>query len=344
MKLVEVEYTFDGSKIIFYFTSDGRVDFRELVKDLAGIFRTRIELRQIGVRDETRAMGGVGICGREYCCHSFQSEFAPVSIRMAKDQGLSLNPEKIYGACGRLMCCIRYEEEAYKELNKGLPRAGDTTVTEDGHFGTVSAVNILRHKGKVVVELGNAAREVREYDAGELEFTKKKKNVKDARKRPVKAEGENSDIITADMAEDGYMSEEKNRDIYPVSDEGDDGASPEAAKETETAGHEAGGSRSRAGNRPAEGEGAQKNGKGENNRSGKNTSGNKKNYNNNRQRQQRNAKASAGSGKNTDNSAPAGGAGESAEGAGQGNQSRKKNNYRRNNNRKRQDNTGNGGQ
>lgn len=175
MKLVNVEYTFDGSKILFYFTADGRIDFRELVKDLASVYRTRIELRQIGVRDETRAMGGIGICGREFCCHKFLNDFQPVSIRMAKDQNLSLNPTKIYGACGRLMCCIRYEEETYRELNKTLPRVGYETVTEDGYHGVVSAVNILRQKIKVIVDIGNDEREMREYDAGMLKFTKKNK-------------------------------------------------------------------------------------------------------------------------------------------------------------------------
>lgn len=175
MKLVNVEYTFDGNKILFYFTADGRVDFRELVKDLASVYRTRIELRQIGVRDETRAMGGIGVCGREFCCHTFQSDFQPVSIRMAKDQNLSLNPTKIYGACGRLMCCIRYEEETYKELNKNLPRVGDETTTEDGMHGVVSSVNILRQKIKVIVDIGNDEREMREYDAGVLKFTRKNK-------------------------------------------------------------------------------------------------------------------------------------------------------------------------
>ena len=175
MKLVAVEYTFDGNKILFYFTADGRVDFRELVKDLASVYRTRIELRQIGVRDETKAMGGIGVCGREFCCHTFQSDFQPVSIRMAKDQNLSLNPTKIYGACGRLMCCIRYEEETYKELNKALPKVGDETTTEDGLHGTVSAVNILRQKIKVLVDLNGDEREMREYNAGELKFVRKNK-------------------------------------------------------------------------------------------------------------------------------------------------------------------------
>ena len=188
MKLVNVEYAFDGSKILFYFTADGRIDFRELVKDLAGVYRTRIELRQIGVRDETRAMGGIGVCGREFCCHKFLTDFQPVSIRMAKDQNLSLNPTKIYGACGRLMCCIRYEEDTYKELNKTLPRVGYETVTEDGYHGVVSAVNILRQKIKVIVDIGNDEREMREYDAGILKFSKKNKGGNEKKQAPTKEE------------------------------------------------------------------------------------------------------------------------------------------------------------
>ena len=188
MKLVDVEYTFDGKKILFYFTADGRVDFRELVKDLASVYRTRIELRQIGVRDETRAMGGIGMCGREFCCHTFQPDFQPVSIRMAKDQNLSLNPSKIYGACGRLMCCIRYEEETYKELNKNLPKVGDETTTEDGLHGVVNAVNILRQKIKVIVNLGSDEKEVREYDAGQLKFTRRNKKNKDKQAAPTAEE------------------------------------------------------------------------------------------------------------------------------------------------------------
>ena len=184
MKLVDVEYTFDGNKILFYFTADGRVDFRELVKDLASVYRTRIELRQIGVRDETKALGGYGICGREFCCHSFQSEFVPVSIRMAKDQNLSLNPTKISGSCGRLMCCIKYEEDTYVELNKKLPRVGDETTTEDGFHAVVDSVNVLRQKIRVIVDLDNDEREAREYDQGVLKFTRKGK------KRDTKVEDE----------------------------------------------------------------------------------------------------------------------------------------------------------
>ncbi len=145
MKLVDVEYTFDNSKILFYFTSDGRVDFRELVKDLAAMFRTRIELRQIGVRDEAKLLGGIGICGRPFCCSSFLNGFQPVSIKMAKEQGLSLNPVKISGTCGRLMCCLKYEQEAYSDLLKTTPKVGAIVSTQDGK-GTVIEVNLLTRK------------------------------------------------------------------------------------------------------------------------------------------------------------------------------------------------------
>ncbi|MCF0229444.1 MAG: stage 0 sporulation family protein [Parasporobacterium sp.] len=177
MKLVDVEYTFDRNKILFYFTADGRVDFRELVKDLAYVYRTRIELRQIGVRDETKAMGGYGICGRPFCCHSWQTDFIPVSIRMAKDQNLSLNPTKISGSCGRLMCCIKYEEEVYRELNKKLPRVGDTATTEDGYHCVVDSVNILKQRIRVIVHMENDDKEAREYGPDDLKFQRRgKKN------------------------------------------------------------------------------------------------------------------------------------------------------------------------
>lgn len=142
MKLVDVEYTFDGGKILFYFTADGRVDFRELVKDLAGVFRTRIELRQIGVRDESKMVGGFGICGRPFCCNSFLGDFQPVSIKMAKEQGLSLNPVKISGTCGRLMCCLKYEQEAYEHLLRHTPKIGAIVETREGR-GTVVDNNLL---------------------------------------------------------------------------------------------------------------------------------------------------------------------------------------------------------
>ena len=153
MKLVEVEYTFDGTKVLFYFTSDGRVDFRDLVKDLAAIFKVRIELRQIGVRDETKTIGSIGVCGRSLCCTQFLGEFEPVSIKMAKEQGLSLNPTKISGACGRLMCCLKYEQECYEELLAITPRVGAIVKTPDGK-GEVESVNLLR--GLVKVKIGNS--------------------------------------------------------------------------------------------------------------------------------------------------------------------------------------------
>lgn len=177
MKLIDVEYTFDNNKILFYFTADGRIDFRELVKDLAAIFKTRIELRQIGVRDETKILGGIGICGRPLCCHTYLSEFVPVSIKMAKEQNLSLNPTKISGVCGRLMCCLKNEQETYEELNRRLPGIGDTVTTPDGIQGNVQSVNVLRQLVKVVVEIGDE-KEIQEFPVGELKFRSRKKKVK----------------------------------------------------------------------------------------------------------------------------------------------------------------------
>ena len=153
MKLVDVEYTFDNSKIIFYFTADGRVAFRELVKDLAAVFRTRIELRQIGVRDEAKMMGGLGICGRPFCCSQFLGEFAPVSVKMAKEQGLSLNPTKISGTCGRLMCCLKYEQEGYEELIRTTPRVGAAVKTPEG-AGTVIDINLMT--GMLSIKMNDA--------------------------------------------------------------------------------------------------------------------------------------------------------------------------------------------
>ena len=175
MKLVAAEYTFDRNKLLFYFTADGRIDFRELVKDLASVFRTRIELRQIGVRDETKLRGGIGICGRALCCHTYLSEFAPVSIKMAKEQNLSLNPTKISGVCGRLMCCLKNEEEAYEELNRSLPNVGTRVKTPDGLNGEVQNVSVLKQKVRVIVTLDNDEKEVREYMAAELKFRKERK-------------------------------------------------------------------------------------------------------------------------------------------------------------------------
>ena len=173
MKLIDAEYTFDNNKVLFYFTADGRIDFRELVKDLASVFKTRIELRQIGVRDETKILGGIGICGRVLCCHEHLPEFAPVSIKMAKEQNLSLNPTKISGVCGRLMCCLKNEEETYEYLNKNLPSVGDFVTLKDGCKGDVSYVSILRQQIKVIVEV-NDEKEVHEYKAEEITNIKRK--------------------------------------------------------------------------------------------------------------------------------------------------------------------------
>lgn len=172
MKLIDAEYTFDNNKVLFYFTADGRIDFRELVKDLAGVFKTRIELRQIGVRDETKIVGGIGICGRPLCCHTHLSDFIPVSIKMAKEQNLSLNPTKISGVCGRLMCCLKHEEDTYEELNRKLPGIGDYVTTEDGLKGEVHSVNVLRQLVKVVVDKDDE-KEIREYPVEELRFRRR---------------------------------------------------------------------------------------------------------------------------------------------------------------------------
>jgi cell fate regulator YaaT (PSP1 superfamily) len=175
MKLIDSEYTFDNNKVLFYFTADGRIDFRELVKDLASVFKTRIELRQIGVRDETKIVGGIGICGRPLCCNTHLSEFAPVSIKMAKEQNLSLNPTKISGVCGRLMCCLKNEEDAYEELNSKLPNVGDFVSTKDNLKGEVQSVSVLKQLVKVIVTMENDEKEVREYKVDDLRFKQKKR-------------------------------------------------------------------------------------------------------------------------------------------------------------------------
>ena len=178
MKLIDAEYTFDNSKILFYFTADGRVDFRELVRDLASAFKTRIELRQIGVRDETKIIGGYGGCGRPLCCHIYLSDFAPVSIRMAKEQNLSLNPTKISGVCGRLMCCLKNEEDVYEELNRMMPGVGDVVeVLDDGAQGEVISVNILRQTIRITVMNGDE-KEARECRADEIKLVQKRSRKK----------------------------------------------------------------------------------------------------------------------------------------------------------------------
>lgn len=178
MKLIDVEYTFDNNKILFYFTADGRIDFRELVKDLASIFKTRIELRQVGVRDETKILGGIGVCGRTLCCHSYLPEFIPVSIKMAKEQNLSLNPTKISGVCGRLMCCLKNEEETYEYLNSKLPSVGDFVTTSDGLKGEVQSVSVLRQIVKVIVTVNHDDKEIREYKVDQLKFKPRRKKEK----------------------------------------------------------------------------------------------------------------------------------------------------------------------
>ena len=175
MKLIDAEYTFDNSKVLFYFTADGRIDFRELVKDLAAVFKTRIELRQIGVRDETKIVGGIGICGRELCCNKHLSEFIPVSIRMAKEQNLSLNPTKISGVCGRLMCCLKHEQDTYEYLNDRLPNIGDVVKTADGRRGEVKSVNVLRQKVMLVFTLEDDSKEQEEFKIEDLRFKPKKR-------------------------------------------------------------------------------------------------------------------------------------------------------------------------
>ena len=176
MKLVGAEYTFDNNKLIFYFTADGRIDFRELVKDLAAVFHTRIELRQIGVRDETKLMGGIGICGRELCCKSYLADFVPVSIKMAKEQNLSLNPTKISGLCGRLMCCLKNEQETYEYLNSRLPGINDQVTTPEGIKGVVQSVNVLRQTVRVLFEDGDL-KEVKDYPTTDLKFKPRKRKV-----------------------------------------------------------------------------------------------------------------------------------------------------------------------
>jgi len=170
MKLVDVEYNFNGSKIVFFFTADGRVDFRELVKDLASVFKTRIELRQIGVRDEAKMLGGLGSCGRPVCCQAFLNDFQPVSIKMAKEQNLSLSPTKISGICGRLMCCLKYEQDCYESMRKQMPKVGKEVITPDGQ-GTVMENNVITEKTTVKLFLPDGSIDVRQYPFRELERT-----------------------------------------------------------------------------------------------------------------------------------------------------------------------------
>ena len=212
MKLIDAEYTFDNNKVLFYFTADGRIDFRELVKDLAAVFKTRIELRQIGVRDETKILGGIGICGRPLCCHTYLSEFAPVSIKMAKEQNLSLNPTKISGTCGRLMCCLKNEQETYEHLNSKLPAVGDYAVTPAGYKGEVQSVNVLRQLVKVLVELEGDEKDLQEYKVEDLKFQHRSK--KDRMKKDADNESEYEEelkLLEAESEAELRMVESQNQ-------------------------------------------------------------------------------------------------------------------------------------
>ncbi len=213
MKLVGAEYTFDNKKLLFYFTSDGRVDFRELVKDLAGVFRTRIELRQIGVRDEAKILGGLGICGRELCCASYLSDFAPVSIKMAKEQGLPLNPTKISGNCGRLMCCLKNENETYKYLNSNLPNKGDTIITPTGREAAVEDLNVLRQQVVVVVEGEDDIKERQTYHVSEISFKQRKKKIEVTDEEAKELEGlEDNDLESSSIEENSQDNKKHNRE------------------------------------------------------------------------------------------------------------------------------------
>ena len=197
MKLIGAEYTFDNNKILFYFTAEGRIDFRDLVKDLAAVFRTRIELRQIGVRDETKILGGIGVCGRALCCHTYLPDFSPVSIKMAKEQNLSLNPTKISGVCGRLMCCLSNEQETYEYLNSKLPNLGDAVILPDGMRGEVHSVSVLRQTVKVLVsreDKGKEEKEIEEYPIEELKFRSRK-----GRKDRTGAEGDTEELTAEEL-------------------------------------------------------------------------------------------------------------------------------------------------
>lgn len=204
MKIIQAEFTFDNSKVLFYFTADGRIDFRELVKDLASVFRTRIELRQIGVRDETKIRGGIGICGRELCCNKYLTDFSPVSIKMAKDQNISLNPTKISGVCGRLMCCLSNEEATYEELNGNLPAIGSRVETKDGQKGEVISVTILRQLVKVMFVNKEGQKEFKELNVGELIF-------KGTRKQQLNEQNQDIDENVAKILREDHIDSDKDK-------------------------------------------------------------------------------------------------------------------------------------
>lgn len=237
MKLVAVECSFEGNKILFFFTSDGRVDFRELVKDLASVFRTRIELRQIGVRDETKMMGGLGICGRPYCCNQFLADFEPVSTKMAKTQSMSLNPAKISGSCGRLMCCLRYEQEAYEDLVKTIPKNGAFVQTTSG-YGNVVQSNILRQKIKVRLD-GEGEQEVKVFDAAQVAA------IPGGRPKPGEEPPNVLRYVAPAEAEEPEEDPWKAPNLF--ADSTDKGLSPEEKKRSEGEGRKSGRSRPQRG-------------------------------------------------------------------------------------------------
>lgn len=209
MKLVDVEYTFDNSKIIFYFTSDGRVDFRDLVKDLASIFKMRIELRQIGVRDEAKMLGGLGACGRPICCAAFLGDFQPLSIKMAKEQNLSLNPVKISGQCGRLMCCLRYEQDYYEQMLKKIPKVGSEVVTPDG-IGTVSEIFVIREKVRVRIRNSDDSYDVREFGIDEVHRPDKQPTPRKEPEEAVAESAENTEFWEEEPDDTPYEQSEQS--------------------------------------------------------------------------------------------------------------------------------------
>ena len=249
MKLISAEYTFDNNKVLYYFTADGRIDFRELVRDLASVFKTRIELRQIGVRDETKILGGIGICGRPLCCQTFLTDFAPVSIKMAKEQNFSLNPMKISGVCGRLMCCLKNEESTYEWLNKKLPNVGEKVTLENGERGEVQSVNVLRQTVKVLITQEDGDTDIREYKASELKFRPKgRRGGKGGRSEDKAAEPEGESSAET-MTERGDSSPEADGGA------GRDGADRDSA-DRDGAGHRDGADRDGAGHRDGAADGA----------------------------------------------------------------------------------------
>ncbi len=233
MKMVDAEYSFDASKVLFYFTADGRVDFRNLVKDLAAVFHVRIELRQIGVRDETRMLGGIGICGRELCCATYLREFQPVSIKMAKEQNLSLNPAKISGTCGRLMCCLKNEEATYEFLNAKMPKMGEEAVTADGMTGKVVELDVLRQRVRVLFEEGDT-KEIETFPVADLTFRprKKKDPSQQGKKKSEKNEPERKNGKSAEgRPENGKNAEGKSESGRGAEERSENGRSAEGRSE-----------------------------------------------------------------------------------------------------------------